>query len=131
MSNQLTPQDSAEGTDIPLDRGISRSPAVAMGNFGDGLIPLWTGFVLNLSGFYPLIIFLTTISDPSFLKTLGAWALVVFPLFIGVVVGAFGIKERGYQSGPFRIFGIASLSFGAFCLLLPAIASLLYANTPG
>lgn len=105
---------------------ITHTPAVAVGHFSDGLAGIWTGFVMNLAGFYPLIVFLTTLDEPNYLRTTLAWLIVSLPLFIGVICGAFGIKEVGYQKKSLRIFGIASLLFGLTCFLLPMFASVLY-----
>lgn len=115
----------------PRRSHISHAPVVAMGHFSDGLAAIWTGLVLNMSGFYPLIVFLKSVNDPHYMTTMLSWLIVSLPLFLGVLFGAFGVKERGYQRTSFRLFGIISLGFGVLCFLIPVAASLLYANGIG
>lgn len=115
-------QSSESSHDLP----ITHSPAVAVGRFNDGLTGIWTGFVMNLAGFYPMIVFLTTLDEPSYLKTVISWLIVSLPLLIGVICGAFGIKEKGYQKQSLRVFGIVSLCFGLACLMLPMLTSAIY-----
>lgn len=110
---------------------ISFSPAVAIGHYRSGLGFIWTGLILSLSGIYPLYAFLSTLNDPALLPTLTIWTIFSFPIGLGVLIGGFGMKEKGYQKTPIRVFGISSVVFGSICLLIPVFASLLLASGAG
>ena len=106
---------------------ISHIPAVPVGNFSDGIAFIWTGFLLNLAGIYPLFVFLSTLSDPRHMNTLGAWLLVSLALIGGIIAGACGLKEKGYQQDHVRFLAIGSLSVGILFCCIPLAASVMYA----
>lgn len=110
----------------PVTSTIPHAPAVAVGRFSDGLGLIWTGLVLNLTGFYPLIVLLMTLDDPRHMNTMGAWLLISPALFTGTILSGFGVKEKGYQKDTMRYFGIASFAVGVFFFFVPVIASVLY-----
>lgn len=105
---------------------IPHAPAVAVGRFSDGLGLIWTGLVLNLTGFYPLIVLLMTLGNPRHMETMAAWLLISPALFAGTILSGFGVKEKGYQKDTMRYFGIASFAVGVFFFFVPVIASVLY-----
>lgn len=123
---QLNPESNPPT--LPL---IIHAPAVAVGHFNDGLASIWWGLVLNLTGLYPLIVFLMTLDDPDHMKTMISWVLVSLFLVIGTLAGSNGVKQKGQQKASIRIFGLISLSIGILFLLIPMFASLLYAFSTG
>jgi hypothetical protein len=127
------PYSDLEGPELtpPAPSSISHAPAVAFHHFSDGLTAIWWGFVLNLAGVYPLVVFLVSLSNPRHMTTTGSWLAVALLVTLGVIIGAVGVKERGYQPTGVRIFGLASLSFGILLMLVPLAASLLYAYGVG
>jgi hypothetical protein len=115
-------------TNLPELPAIVRSPAVAVVSYKDGVGTIWTGFVLALSGLYPLVTLLTTLGNPRHMNTMGSWLLVSLVMFAGIIVLGFGVKEKGYQKDSIRVFGISAFSAAVLLFLItPVTASLMYA----
>ena len=111
--------------------GYTHTPAVAVGSYSDGLKQIWWGLCLNLTGLFPLTVLLTSLNHPNNLVTLGSWLLVSPLLVIGIVLSGFGVKDKGYQKKPIRIFGAVSLCAGSLLFLIPLAASVLLASGIG
>lgn len=127
----LTPQDGSVRVDnqvsaqLPVSP-ITHAPAVAVGRFSSGLGMIWTGLILNLVGLYPLLVLLSSLSQPHFMTTVGAWLVVSPFFFIGAIMSASGVKEKGYQNLSIRIFAVVSFFIGILFFFIPVVASLLY-----
>ena len=129
----LGPQGHGQVPPQPQQQpSFSRSSAVAVGNFHDGVTAIWTGVVLLLTGIYPLVTLLRTLDNPRFMNTLGDWLLVSVPMIVGLIILGFGVKEKGYQKNSIRIFGLISFFVGILLFsVTPTIASILYGTGSG
>lgn len=121
----------SDNNEINPESPIRHTSAVAVGAFSDGVKSIWVGLILSLTGVYPLFVLLNTLGNPRHMDTVGAWVLVSPALFAGVITVAFGVKEKGFQEKSIRTLGISVFWITIAFLVLPFVASVMYASGIG